>query len=123
MLADRLHVGDEIPGRVLLELGMRRRLAAAALVEEDDAVGGGIVEARHGRVGAGARPAMDDEHRLAAGIAVFGDVDLVERRDLQPVRLVGLDRRKEHSAGFGHRLAREACLLGLAAWSRCDREF
>ena len=37
-LAQPLDVGDEMPGRVGLQRGMRRRLAAAALVEQDDVV-------------------------------------------------------------------------------------
>ena len=41
--AQHLHVGDEVPGGVLGQFGMRRRLAATALVEQDDVVGGGIV--------------------------------------------------------------------------------
>ena len=59
--ADRLHVGDEIPGRVLLEFRMGVERPAAALVEQDHAVGGGIVEARHGRVDAGARAAVQHD--------------------------------------------------------------
>ena len=35
-LAQPLDVGDQMPGRVGVEAGMRRRLAAAALVEQDD---------------------------------------------------------------------------------------
>ncbi len=36
---------DEVPGRVVAQLGVGRALAAAALVEQDDAVGGRIEEA------------------------------------------------------------------------------
>ena len=36
--AERLDVGDEVPGRVVLERSVRRALAAAPLIEEHDAV-------------------------------------------------------------------------------------
>ena len=61
------------------------------------------MEARHGRVDAGAGAAVDDDRRLAVGIAVFGDVDLVQGRDLQAVRGVGLDRREEAAERQGLR--------------------
>jgi len=46
-LADALHVGDEVPGRIRVERGVRGGLAGAALVEQDDAVALGVVQATH----------------------------------------------------------------------------
>src|SRR5205814_3168647 len=81
---------------------MRRRLAGAALVEKDDAVAGRIMEARHGRVGAGAGTAMDEKDGLTGAVATLGDVNLVDRRYLQPMDGIRLDRREEESAFFAH---------------------
>ena len=63
MGAQRLHVGDEVPGGVVLQRGVRRRASAAALIEQNDAVARRIVKAAHGRVGAAARPAMHHHAR------------------------------------------------------------
>ncbi len=44
--ADRFDVGDQMPGRVVFEFGMRRRLAGATLVEQHDAVARGSKKRR-----------------------------------------------------------------------------
>ena len=59
--AQPLHVGDQVPGGVVLEAGVRQRAAAAALVEQDDAIARRIVIAAHGGVAAAARSAVHDE--------------------------------------------------------------
>ena len=56
-------------------------LAAAALVDEHNAVRCGVEEARHARTRAAARPAVDEEHRLAILVAVHCVVDGVKLRD------------------------------------------
>jgi hypothetical protein len=45
VLAQAFDIGDEVPGRVVGELRMRRRTAATALVEQHDAVACRIEEA------------------------------------------------------------------------------
>ena len=82
MPPDPLHVGDEIPGRVFLDFGMRRRAARAALIEYDDPVSRRIVKTRHHGVRSGAGPAMDQNDWLAVGIAEFGAIDFVDRGNL-----------------------------------------
>ena len=80
MRAQPLHVGDEIPGGIAVQRGVRRRASAAALVEQDDAVARRVVKAAHGRIGAAARSAMHHHHGLALRIAAFLEID--------PVRVV-----------------------------------
>ena len=90
--AQPLHVGDQVPGGVGLQAGVRQRAAAAALVEQHDAVARGIVIAAHGGVAAAAGAAVHDQHRLAVGVAAFLEVDLVPAADLEPLLAIGLDR-------------------------------
>ncbi len=78
MGAQLLHVGHEVPGRVLAQLRMGRGLSAAALVEEDDAIVGRIVEAAEERRDAAAGPAMEHDHGLSRRIAGLLEMQLVE---------------------------------------------
>jgi hypothetical protein len=83
VLAQPFHVGDQVPGRVLLETRMRPAAAAAALVEEDDAIACGIEKPPRTRIAAGAWAAVQENRRLARGIAAFFPVDLVAVADGQ----------------------------------------
>ena len=110
--AQPLHVGNQVPGGVGLEAGVRQRAAAAALVEQHDAVARGVVVAPHGGVAAAARPAVHDQHRLAAGVAALLEVDLVASADLQPLLAIGLDRWIEaEPLPCRHRLALPVLVL------------
>ena len=108
-LAQPLDVGDEMPGRVGLEAGVRRRLAAAALVEQDD-----VVELRIeqppllGRDGA-ARPAMQEHRRLGALGADAFPVDDVAVADI------------EHAASRTARSRDRACASALLILSCLDQ--
>ena len=93
--AQPLHVGDQVPGGVGLQAGVRQRAAAAALVEQHDAVARRVVIAAHGGVAAAAGPAVHDQRRLAVGVAALLEVDLVPAADLEPLLAIGLDRRIE----------------------------
>ena len=92
VLAQRLDVGDEVPGRVVVEARVRRALAAAALVEQHDAVARRIEEAAHLRVGPAARPAVQEHRRLAVRVAALLEVELVDVGDAQKARAVRFDR-------------------------------
>ncbi|MOA01380.1 hypothetical protein D3C78_1207880 [compost metagenome] len=93
VLADALHVRHQIPGGVAVETGVRGRAAAAALVEGDDAIDGRIEPAAAGRIAAGARPAVDEQHRQAVRRAALVDVQLVRMVHRQLVAGVGFDLR------------------------------
>jgi hypothetical protein len=95
LLAEPLHVGDEVPRGVVLERRVRAALARASLVEEDDPVGGRIEEPPLERLGARARPAVDEEDGPALGVPALLVVELVERRDLELPLLVRPDGRIE----------------------------
>lgn len=55
--------------RVVLEVGVRGALPAPALVEEDDAVHRGVEVPPHVAVGAPAGAPVQEDHRLALGVA------------------------------------------------------
>ena len=97
-----LDVGDQVPGGVRFQRRVGRALAAAALVEVHDAVLFRVEEAPLFGIGAAARTAVQKDHRLAGGVAAFLEVDLVDRRDLEPARVVGLDGRVEPGDGIFH---------------------
>jgi hypothetical protein len=79
MLANFFDVGDEIPGRVLFQRGVRSALTAAALIEVNDAVFFRVEEAALFGIGTAAGASVEKYHRLAAGIAAFLEVDLMNR--------------------------------------------
>jgi hypothetical protein len=93
MLAQFFHVGDQVPGRVVLETCMRPAAAAAALVEEDDAIARGIEKPACARIAARAGTAVQENRGPALGIAAFLPVDLVTMADGQVSLAACLDRR------------------------------
>ena len=93
MLAELLDVGDQIPRRVLRDLGVRRALTAAALIEDHDAVARRIEEPAHRGTLAAAGSAMQEHDRFAIRSPRLLIRDLVQRRDLEAARFVGLERR------------------------------
>ena len=116
VLAQPLHVLDQMPGGVVDQAGVRTALAAAALVEEHDAVARRVEETPHPRVGAAARAAVQEHHRFAARVAAFLPVDLVQRRDAQHAAAVRVDRGVEAAqrAG-GRRRCRHGAVTGRAS--------
>jgi hypothetical protein len=99
VLAQSLQIGDQVPGRVVLETRMRPAAAAAALVEEDDAIACGIEEPARACVAAGARATVQENRRLARGIAAFLPIELVTVADRQMTLAARLDRRIESAPG------------------------
>src|SRR5205085_11455347 len=93
ILADLLDIADQVPGRVLPQLGMRRAPAGAALVEQRHAIMAGIEEAPITGREPAAGPAVQEEHRHTFGIADLLDIDRVEVGDLEALRAIGLDLR------------------------------
>src|SRR5262245_59106031 len=102
MLAQPLHVGDQVPRGVVDEARVRATTAAAALIEEDDAVCGRVEEAARPVVAARAGPAMHEHCRLAARIAAFLVVDLVQIGYAQVAGRVGLDGGIQRSRQASH---------------------
>lgn len=100
--------------RVLLEAGVRGGLAAAALIEDDNAVHSRIeVTTEIGR-GTAARPAVQKDDGLPAGVPRLLPVERVRWGDRQHARAVGLDRRVE-LPGAGVRARHHARLPLLSA--------
>src|SRR5690348_15357344 len=95
-------VGDQIPGGVVAQFGVRRRAPAATLVEQDDAISARVEESPALGVAARAGSAVQEHHRLAARIAALLVVERVQRRDLQRAGIVGLDLGVERTADVGH---------------------
>ena len=93
MAAQALHVGDEVPGRVGFERGMRAAPSRAALVEDDDSVASGIEEPPRVDVAAAAGPAVHEQGGLARGVAGLLVVHLVAVADGEIARVERLDRR------------------------------
>src|SRR5690606_17003332 len=93
MLAQLLDVGDEVPGRVVDQRRVRRAAPAAALVEEHDAVALGVEEATLLGVGASARPAVQEDDRLALRVARRLLVQAMSRAHVDDALRVRLDRR------------------------------
>ena len=93
MAAQALHVGDEMPGRVGFERGMRAAAPRAALIEHDDAVAGGIEEPPRIDVAAAAGTAVHEHRGLAARVARLLVVHLVAVADGEVAAVERFDRR------------------------------
>src|SRR3954451_19422168 len=81
------HVGRRVGG-------IRGAPAAPALVEQDDPVAGRIEEAPGARAGPRTGTTVDDQRRLALGVAAHFPVDVVVVAHVEQARLVRLDRWK-----------------------------
>ncbi|MNM43325.1 hypothetical protein D3C81_542050 [compost metagenome] len=88
VLAQFLDVGNEVPGGVVHQIGVRGGTTGAALVEQDDAVLGRVVELAHLVAAAAARPTMQHHHRLAVRVAALFEVQRVAVVDLQGADVV-----------------------------------
>ena len=116
MRAQRLDVGDQVPGGVLAQLGVRAARAAAALIEQHDAVAPRIEEAPHAGIGAAARAAVQEHHRLAVA-----DCRSARSRARAAPRPAGSRAGTAGSAGRRHRRApRLRVRVALVAPSALD---
>ena len=80
MIADTLHIGDQIPSGVFLQFGVWRRFSAAALIEKDDAVALRIMQTAHYRIDPAPWPPMDHNHGFTIGIAALLQMNAVQFR-------------------------------------------
>ena len=71
---------------------MGAALTGTTLVEDDDAIALRVEELTHLRVGAAARPAVQEHHWLASRIATLFEVQLMDVRDAQEALVVRLER-------------------------------
>jgi len=99
--SQRFHVGDQMRRGVVGQLAMRRGAAAAALVEQNDAVACRIEEPPLHRRGAGAGPAVHEQHRDAIRVAGRFPVDAMATCRFQHAAGIGGDERVERS-NVGH---------------------
>src|SRR5262245_942986 len=117
MPAQPVHVGDQVPGGIGLEAGVRQGAAATALVEQDDAVARRVVVAAHGGIATATWAPMHDRHRFPAGVAALLEVNLVSAVDLEPLLMIGLDRWVEaEPLTCRHRLALPVLVLSRKRW-------
>src|SRR5262245_49145813 len=84
MLAQPLDIVNEMPRRVLVERGMRRRTSAATLIVEDDAISARVMVAAHYRIDAAARTAMEKKRGLSRWRPAFLEIELMQVGDFQP---------------------------------------
>src|SRR5262245_31239367 len=82
-----------MPGRIRFERCMRAAPARAALIERDDAIASGIEETPRVDVTAAAGTAVDEQGRLAVGVARLLVIELVAVADGEIARVERLDRR------------------------------
>jgi hypothetical protein len=76
--AQGFHILNEVPGRILTQLGIRRRPAAPALVKQYDAVGLGIVQPAHRGRRSGAGTAVNQDDGLAILVAALLEIYFME---------------------------------------------
>ena len=95
MLAQPLDLLDQGGRGVVGDITQRQRAAGAALIEDDDAVERWIEEAPVDRRRTGARPAMQEHHRHAVGIAALLPVERVPAIDGQHAAGVRNDVREQ----------------------------
>jgi hypothetical protein len=100
--ADFFDVGDQVPGGVGFEGRIGSALAAAALVEVHDAVLLGMEEAALFGIGATTGAAVQEDRRLASGIAALFEINFVHGGDPEAAGVEGLDGRVEPSDGILH---------------------
>jgi hypothetical protein len=116
------YIGDEIEGRVGLEIPSRLRTAAAALVEEDDAVAIGIEQPAMVGLAATARTAVEKQYRLALGVAAGFPIEAMSIPDVEVTAIIGLDRWIERD-GFGSNRLRSYRFVSISDPSKTSATF
>lgn len=87
-----LHVLHQMPGRVRLQAGVRRRTSAPSLIEQEHVIFLGMKEAAVGRRDPAAGPAMDEERWLCSGFPRAFEIEDMAVANIQMTRLIRLDR-------------------------------
>src|SRR5262245_13764110 len=93
MASERLDVGDQMPGGVLLQAGVRGALAGATLIQEDNAVAPRIKKFAVPGVRTATGAAVQEDDRLAVRIARDLKVERVSPRHFELASLVRNNRR------------------------------
>lgn len=112
MLSQTLHVGAQVPGRVLFQLRTGTAPTCASLIEDHDAVVVRIEETPRLRITTGSGAAMHEDNRPAVGIAALLIVNLVNFGDPQVAVVEWLYLRIEASPGIVWRLNRHVSGTG-----------
>ena len=119
-----LDIGDQMAEVVVLGFAQRRRTPGAALVEHHDAVEIRIEETAVSGGGAGARAAVEKDHRHARGIARLLPIHRVQTVERERTALIGLDGREQvlaaESGIIGHD---QASLNGVAKEEQAGASF
>ena len=93
MLADTLHIGDQIPRRILVQFRMWCRFPTTALIEKDDAIALGIVQTPHRRIDPTPWTAVNHDHRFTVRIAAFLHMNAMQFRYLKHLFQIRLGLR------------------------------
>ena len=101
LLPQLLDVVDEVPGRIVFDARIGRRLAAAALVEDEDLVLVRIELPPVIGARSAARTAVEEYDRLSVRIARELPIEAMPVTDVEHARLVRLDLGIERAAGLG----------------------
>ncbi len=99
LLTKLFDVVDEMPGGVIHEVGVRRRLARSTLIERENAIVGGVKPASFLRPDSTARSTVQADNRLAVGFATPLVVDRVPIVHSQSSGVVRLDGRVRLTKG------------------------
>ena len=115
LLAQALHVVDQVGGGVVFDMAGRRAAPAAALVEQHCAPAQRVEKTSVRRPAAAARPAVEKHHRLAIRPPRLLEVDRVTVLRRQKAAVKGFNRGKRlnqacllRRSGGGHRLAKSS---------------
>src|SRR5262245_29195280 len=90
VLAQPLHVVDQIPGRVFAQLRVGTAFPTAALIEQNDAVMVGIEKTPVFGQSPAPRSAVNEHRGTPLRVAAFFEVNLVKLRNAQHSGAVGL---------------------------------
>lgn len=91
--ADPLEVGDQVPGGVVFQAGVRGGAPATALVEGDDAVQVRIEVTATLGIAPGSRATVDEHHRQTFRGSALIDIQYMGFVDSQIVPGIGFDLR------------------------------
>jgi len=109
-----LYVVDQVPGCIVIQVGMRCALAAATLIKQHNPIDIRIPEAAHSWRTATPRATVQEHNRLAMGITRLFIIELVTAANLKKASADGFDGRIKLSPGTFY------CHGRIMRWSRPD---